>query len=1050
MLTDSVTTGRVDYLQRCGPRPEAPTGPRTVGEPGSRRLVRVRAVGRPEKYRQPLITKPELWRPATAELITGLYGYRIPLAFYVVGSSDRVGVHVGTWSARAPSDEGQDQRAAIIGSVLRGLYPVVDLHASRSEPGSWPHGGLALGVPAPSGIDEGDGAAPIDRVIRSMSGTAWAVLVLAYPASESAIAEVRDSILNEIRAVQAAASNEGAPSPLTEQYVALLTAALTAAGDGMATGAWRTAVYLLGDRQSYPRLASAWRSVMSGVKSLPEPVRVFDLPQVAELARQWALPDQEGLPGPGRYHRPFEYQTVLSTAQLAACVHLPELEVPGFTVRLVPRFDVVAPTLARDGPNLIIGRVLHHGQQTAGSYQVPLRSLARHVFVAGLTGSGKTNTILALLHEASTHGVPFLVIEPAKTEYRTLIGHPQLGRRVRVFTAGKATIAPLVLNPFEVPAGTTVSEHLDLLRAVFSAAFGMWTPLPQILESCLHEVYTDRGWDLRANLNARLTDPGVTTGAFPTLSDLVAKAGEVIPALGYDDKVAGDLRAALVTRLESLRRGAKGAMLDVTRSLPAAELFDHPTVVELEALADEADKAFFTGLLLIRLVEHRRAQGQSPNLVHLLVVEEAHRLLANVPTRLAEEMANPRGQAVETFSNLLSEIRAYGQGVIIADQVPVRLAPDVMKNTNLKIAHRVVSADDREALAGAMAMDERQAKALTSLDVGEAAVFSGGDDAPLLVQVPLIKAPLSPRPPSDTQVQAHMMRWRDTGSFTDLFLPQPFCVQTCTTAAACQAARDLAADEYVQRTLSRTVLAVINEPGALDRLWKDVTAVVRARRPGAIGNEELSHVMESASTIRARRPVTVPERDLLRAFAGHGSDWLATRRGAQAVWSFAQTAEFRDRLRAALVAKIDGTPDAADLLEVLRVAAARLHTREFEPYPVCHLVCTQAPPQCLYRSAVADLVATGRYDESWRDADEHDSKSEGGRRQETWQVCQDVAYEIVEFPESGMSDDQKEQVEEAARRVCLCFEQQMLANDRRKVPRTALRVLARVLEEAGY
>src|SRR5262249_45740090 len=162
-------------------------------------------------------------------------------------------------------------------------------------------------------------------------------------------------------------------------------------------------------------------------------------------------------------------------------------------------------------------------------------------------------------------------------------------------------------------------------------------------------VYVDRGWDLRTNLNSRLVADDETSAAYPTLSDLIAKASEVIPALGYDEKVTGDLKAALVTRLEALRYGSKGAMLDVRHSLPPDELFGQPTVVELEALGDEGDKAFFSGLLLIRLAEYRRARGQSADLVHLLVVEEAHRLLANVPTSASSEEANPRGEAVETF-----------------------------------------------------------------------------------------------------------------------------------------------------------------------------------------------------------------------------------------------------------------------------------------------------------------------------------------------------------------------------------------------------------------
>src|SRR5205814_269464 len=130
-----------------------------------------------------------------------------------------------------------------------------------------------------------------------------------------------------------------------------------------------------------------------------------------------------------------------------------------------------------------------------------------------------------------------------------------------------------------------------------------------------------------------------------------------------------DMRGALLTRINGLRAGGKGRMLDVQRSLPMDALLKHPTVLELEGMGDDDDKAFVMGLLLIRLYEHRRAGGEVAGLQHLLVIEEAHRLLTNVGPRSSQEEADPRGKAVETFANLLSEIRAYGQGVIVADQI---------------------------------------------------------------------------------------------------------------------------------------------------------------------------------------------------------------------------------------------------------------------------------------------------------------------------------------------------------------------------------------------
>jgi hypothetical protein len=1026
MPSSAVTSQSVDYVQRClAPPPEDMGGPSTAGAPETRRLLRVHRVGRPDEERERRPVVPEgHWRPNTTGLITGLYGYRIPLAFKLVGSADRVRVELGTWSAKPEATgAGQDRRRGVIASLLNGMYSAATLEEVADDHYGWPLTGVAVGVPAPAGIDEADGAAPIDSVIRSLVGTNWEVLILAYPVAETGVASVRAQVLNEIRATESAAKMEGAPSPLAEQYVELLKVTLKSLGEGLATGAWRTAVYLLGDGETYPRLGAAWRSVFSTERSLPEPVRVFDRPHVDALAGSWALPDAEGEPGPGQYRRPFEFQTLLTAAQLASYVHLPELEVPGFAVQALPRFDTV-PAQAATGGEIPIARILQFERDTGTDYGIPPASLTRHAFVAGVTGSGKTNTILRLLSEADARGVPFLVIEPAKKEYRGLVDHPEIGSRLRVFTAGQGTVSPFPLNPLEVPAGVEVSSHIDFLRAVFGAAFAMWGPLPQILERCLHDVYSDRGWDLRTNTNGRVAQGDGREDAFPTLGDLIAKVGDVVPTLGYE--TVGDLAGALVTRLDSLRKGGKGAMLDSTRSLSWDDLLSQPTVVELEAMGDEGDKAFVAGLLLIRLAEHRRVQGPAPGLVHLLVIEEAHRLLANVPAGGSPETPNPRGHAVETFANLLSEIRAYGQGVVIADQIPVRLAPDVVKNTNFKLAHRIVSMEDREAMAGAMAMDASRAKALTSLATGQGVIFSAGDDAPLLVQVPLVKGALAPTSPTDERVREHMEQWRASGTNAERLLPRPFCAETCRGApAACELARRLAADRYVQKTFARVVLSMFEDPGALDRLWHELVGVLQARRPPA-----------------------VDEFEMLRAFAGHGADWFVARRGAQWGWSYGDARELRNRLQAVLLDKIEG--GAGGARAALGELVGPLHERRFDPYPACSVVCTQSPSVCMYRAAAGDLARSGRYDEAWRDAGDADDGSEDGRRRETWSVLQDAAYELIEFPTADESEEARARMEDPFRRVALCFEQQMLAADPRKVPRQANAVLAGVLHEAGF
>src|SRR5262249_50725430 len=145
---------------------------------------------------------------------------------------------------------------------------------------------------------------------------------------------------------------------------------------------------------------------------------------------------------------------------------------------------------------LSLGTVVHGARRTQTPYTIDANGLTRHAFVAGVTGSGKTNTVFHLLKETSERGIPFLVIEPTKAEYRSLLNHSEVGNRLQVFTLGNELVSPFRMNLFEPMPGTPVAVHLDLLRSAFGAGFGMWTPLPQVMERSLHRIYRDRGWDI--------------------------------------------------------------------------------------------------------------------------------------------------------------------------------------------------------------------------------------------------------------------------------------------------------------------------------------------------------------------------------------------------------------------------------------------------------------------------------------------------------------------------------------------------------------------------
>jgi hypothetical protein len=1017
----------LDYLQRSGlllPELSADTS-LTHATGSSRRLWHITEIGRISK-RLPLRQEVEVRLPSE-DLLVGLYGHKIPMAFLVQGTTAGAAVHWGTWSPdRGPiSKETIDERQRILKAALDALYPEVKVVPATVAMADFPLAGMALGIPTAVPTDPDDGAAALDRLIRAMAGTNWACLILAEPVEEGATSRLRGNVIEEMRRVQLAAESGQAPPALLKHYLEILEVALQNLTGGLSVGAWRVGVYLLGDSTSYYRLSSLWRGIFSGDQSLPEPVRVWKMKGAAQLAARWALPDMEAERGPGHFRHPLAYQTILTSDQLAACAHLPQVETNGFAISAVPDFDVVPPPVM-DQDAVTLGQVVLRRRPVQETYAIRRRDLTRHVFVAGVTGAGKSNTIFYLLKQAGRAGVPFLVIEPAKTEYRSLLDDPELASPLQVFTPANERVSPFRLNPFEVLPGTPVSTHIDLLRSVFAASFGMWTPLPQVLERCLHAIYQDKGWDVASDRNSRLDDRADRASAFPTLTDLAAKVEEVTVQLGYEDRVTADIRAALLTRIEGLRTGGKGRMLDVRCSLPMSLLMEQPTVLELEGMGDDDDKAFMMGLLLIRLVEFRRAVGPTGELRHLLVVEEAHRLLANVGMHSRPEDANPRGKAVETFANLLSEIRAYGQGVVIADQVPVKLAPDVIKNTNLKFAHRTVAADDRITLAGAMAMNERQTEALATLPRGQAAVFSEGDDAPILVQVPLARQQAGAIP-TDEQVARHMGGLPALQTSSSLFLPLAACAETCAgNKQACRTARQIVGVHTFQRNFARLVQSVLEDASALDRLWPELVALVRARR---------SRLME--------------ESELLPALSTHAADWYAEHRGAQASWTFSETEQLATHLRQLLLAHVGGR-DKDEVQDTFRQTAHKLLARPFDPFPACSRICPQQPPVCLYRYVVADLIASGEFGGAWPIAERADAQNPEGGRWQTLALCADAASELIELAGPEWLAEAAQAADAAGRRAALCFAQQMLANHPGKSPLRRRQIMDLLIKEANH
>jgi len=441
----------------------------------------------------------------------------------------------------------------------------------------------------------------------------------------------------------------------------------------------------------------------------------------------------------------------ITSSELGMICTIPYESVPDFEIRQ----GKVYPMISSPVDGIVIGNVSDgHRPLDNMNFSLSEADLNRHTFICGITGSGKTTTVKNILTSCDK---PFMVIESAKKEYRNINVN---NRPLTVYTLGKPELNCLKFNPFYIQCGINLQTHIDFLKDLFNASFSFYGPMPYILEKCLHNVYQKKGWNLTLGYHPYLINMGNSVNVFdseymkkqynlkahkflfPTMQDLKDEVKRYIDnELQYDGEVGGNIKTAMLARLDSLCVGSKGFMLNTYEPIDMDQLMQENVVFELEGLADDSDKAFCVGLLVVFINEYRQIfkdehHSEELGLQHLLVIEEAHRLLKNVDTeKSSENMGNPKGKAVEHFTNMIAEMRSYGQGVIIAEQIPSKLAPDVIKNSSNKIIQRVVSADDQSLVANTIGIKEEDSVYLGNLKTGFALCHKEGMSLPVLVKI---------------------------------------------------------------------------------------------------------------------------------------------------------------------------------------------------------------------------------------------------------------------------------------------------------------------------
>lgn len=499
-------------------------------------------------------------------------------------------------------------------------------------------------------------------------------------------------------------------------------------------GLWNFAAYFVTkDEQTARIVAANYQSLVRGEDSSIEGSAISVWPSNHPDARNimGALERLEHplFKSPDFHQLNLSSGALINTKELALALTLPRKSTPGLPVIEMAEFGRNVSYLNKKnlGKSIDIGHVYHMGDVYETRLSLDVESLSMHTFITGSTGSGKSNTVYGLLENLKENDVTYLVIEPAKGEYKHVFGDRD---DVNVFGTNQANTPLLRLNPFYFPEKVHVFEHIDRLVEIFNACWPMYDAMPAILRESIERIYVESGWNLEHSIFFDKTP------TFPTVTDLVDALPKVIERSRYSSEVKGNYTGALVTRVNSLAHGQLSKIL-VSDEVSSEKLFDENCIIDLSMVGSSESKSLLMGLLFIRLQEHRLQHSNvlGNRLRHVTVLEEAHHLLRRTSVEQSAEGSNVQGKSVEMISNGIAEMRSFGEGFILVDQSPSLLDPSAIRNTNTKIIMRLPESTDRQLVGSSIGLDEHQTSEISKLETSVAVIYQNDWLEPILGKI---------------------------------------------------------------------------------------------------------------------------------------------------------------------------------------------------------------------------------------------------------------------------------------------------------------------------
>lgn len=479
---------------------------------------------------------------------------------------------------------------------------------------------------------------------------------------------------------------------------------------------------------------------------------------------------------------------------------------------------LVVNKAGKDGKTYVDG-IINAGDITVGRLKsssrgdtigFSLRDLTKHMLVVGTPGSGKTTFSVSLLDRLwKQHHIPFLVIEPAKNEYRALV---QSIPDIQVFTPGKNFISPFVFNPFVPPKNVTLESYKSVLKTAFAAAVTMSTPLDKIFEEAVNNCYSDFRW-----LDTYTTDD---KGKIFNIQDFIKAFQHTFDAIGYTGDARNIGRAGLV-RLNSLVN-----LFDNYHSVPIEDILTKPTIIELAAIENGDQKALIIALLLLSILSYvNRNYVGDGKLRNVLLLEEAHVLLDS-DSKVCDGAADPSAIAKGLVKRMLAEIRSYGVGIVIADQSPRKVGTDVVALTNIKLAFRLVEREDKEILSDSTNMSDVQTQRLARLRPGEAMIFFDRLEDPEEVKTEDYRAANNISISlSDDSIKERTTYWDDK---EEMLRPYPECAYVGACSGKCDFGCRTLAREIARRIYAHDFTPATSDFGKLKSVYSRISTLIKA------------------------------------------------------------------------------------------------------------------------------------------------------------------------------------------------------------------------------